>query len=171
MLAAHPQWQERARTDETARTWLINETLRLYPPTWLISRMVAQDGIYAGWRLRAGDELVLSPYVSHRDAQVFPDPEEFRPERWNGLHPRINEYFPFGAGARRCVGAELSLARLDHLVREVLQAGTVEGPAPTGMSTTITLVPQNLRLRFRSTKGGLPGQGDQFRPGPGPGLA
>ncbi|MEU4471900.1 cytochrome P450 [Micromonospora sp. NPDC023888] len=149
LLAGNPEWQDRARTDPTVRTWVINEALRLYPPTWLISRTVAQDGVYAGWRLREGDEVVISPYVSHRDPQVFPHPEQFAPDRWAGLRPSIVQYFPFGAGARRCMAAELSLQRLDELILQVLQQTSgLSGDPPQLMSTTSTLFPADLRLRF-----------------------
>jgi len=149
LLTANPDWQDRVRADPAARTWVISETLRLYPPTWLISRTVARDGVYAGWHLRAGDEVVVSPYVSHRDPAVFPEPEKFVPERWADLRPGIAEYFPFGAGARRCVAADLSLRRLDELVQQVLQRATrLSGGAPRSISTTSTLFPADLRVRF-----------------------
>ncbi|MER7008088.1 cytochrome P450 [Dactylosporangium sp. NPDC000555] len=149
LLAANPTWQDRSRADPEARTSVINEALRLYPPTWLISRTVAADGVYAGWSLRAGDEVVISPYVSQRDPVVFPEPERFAPERWAGLRPGIAQYFPFGAGARRCVAAELSLRRLDELVQQVLRRATrLSGGFPRSMSTTSTLFPADLRVRF-----------------------
>ncbi|RKN47015.1 cytochrome P450 [Streptomyces hoynatensis] len=149
LLAAHPDWQDRVRGDAGATAWVVNEALRLYPPTWLISRTVARDGVWAGWRLRAGDELVISPYVSHRDPNVFPDPGEFRPERWAGGQPGFAEYFPFGAGARRCVAAEPALRRLTELVRQVTREGTrLTGSFPRSVSTTSTLFPADLRLGF-----------------------
>ena len=61
LLTAHPDWQDRVRANPEVRAWVVSEALRLYPPTWLISRTVARDGVYAGWRLRSGDEVVISP--------------------------------------------------------------------------------------------------------------
>lgn len=149
LMLAHPEWLDRLRDDRTARGWAINEALRLYPPTWLISRTVAADGIYAGWRLRAGDELVVSPYVSQRDPRVFQQPDQFRPERWADLRPGIAEYFPFGAGARRCVAAELALRQLNQLVYQVsLHSAGLSGTFPRSASTITTLFPADLRIEF-----------------------
>lgn len=149
LLTAHRHWQDRVREEPGTAAWVINEALRLYPPTWLISRTVAHDGVYAGWRLRAGDEVVISPYVSHRDAEVFPEPEKFRPERWSGLQPGVAHFLPFGAGPRRCVAAELAGQRLDELVQQVVRTTTrLSGTFPRAVSTTSTLFPSDLRVRF-----------------------
>lgn len=149
LLTAHPEWQDRVRADPTVKSWVVSEALRLYPPTWLIGRTVAQDGVYAGWSLRAGDEVVISPYVSHRAAEVFPEPEEFRPERWAARRPGIAEYFPFGAGARRCLAADLALRQLEELVQQVISAGgRLTGVFPRSASTTSTLFPAALRVGF-----------------------
>ena len=150
LLTAHPNWQEQVRADPRVKTWVINEALRLYPPTWLISRTTVRDGVYANWRLRAGDELVISPYVSHRNPDVFTDPEKFRPERWAGRsRPGIAEFFPFGAGARRCLAADLALLHLEELVQQITREGAeLTGMFPRSVSTTSTLIPEALQVRF-----------------------
>jgi unspecific monooxygenase len=149
LLTAHRHWQDRVREEPGTTAWVINEALRLYPPTWLISRTVAHDGVYAEWRLRAGDEVVISPYVSHRDAGVFSEPEKFRPERWADLQPGVAHFLPFGAGPRRCVAAELAWQRLHELVQQVVQTTTgLSGTFPRSVSTTSTLFPSDFHVRF-----------------------
>jgi unspecific monooxygenase len=61
-----------------------------------------------GHALPAGCEVLLSPFVTHRDEERFPEPDAFRPRRWLGLKPTGFEYLPFGAGARYCVGRVLA---------------------------------------------------------------
>ncbi|MEV7775098.1 cytochrome P450 [Kitasatospora sp. NPDC086791] len=87
----------------TAR--IVSETLRLYPPVWLLSRTVTADTRLGGHRVPAGATVLHSPYLLHRRADVFPCPDRFDPDRWlTTAHPAAGTYTPFGLGARRCIG-------------------------------------------------------------------
>jgi len=83
------------------------ETLRLYPPAWRIGRHAINDYDVGDHLIPAGSLVLLSQYVMHRDERYFPDPERFDPERWTAeareARPQFS-YFPFGGGARRCIG-------------------------------------------------------------------
>ncbi len=83
------------------------EGLRLYPPAWAIGRRAKDDFELAGTRIAGQSICILSPYVVHRDARWFPDPERFDPGRWTPeareSRPKFS-YFPFGGGARVCIG-------------------------------------------------------------------
>ncbi len=91
--------------------WTYLETLRLYPPAWVIGRAAAVDHEIAGRVIPAGSVVLISPWVVHRDPRWYADPEEFRPERWDreGAE-RIPTfaYLPFGAGPRVCIGQPLA---------------------------------------------------------------
>jgi cytochrome P450 len=86
---------------------ILAEALRLYPPAWAIGRMAKQPFSLGDIEIPANSICILSPYLMHRDARWFPDPEKFDPERWT---PEAREarpkfaYFPFGGGARVCIG-------------------------------------------------------------------
>ena len=86
---------------------VFSEALRLYPPAWGIGRMVKAPFEIGGVEIPAKAICILSPYLIHRDARWFPEPEKFDPERWT---PEAREarpkfaYFPFGGGARVCIG-------------------------------------------------------------------
>ena len=98
LLAQNPD-QQTANAE-----FVFSEALRLYPPTWIYVRVAqADDVLPSGARVRAGTKLYLCPYVTHRDARFFPEPEQFRPERFAGPLPRF-AYFPFSAGPRVCLG-------------------------------------------------------------------
>ena len=83
------------------------ESMRLYPPAWGIGRMNLEPFDIAGMELPAKSICVMSPFVMQRNPKFFPDPERFDPERWT---PELRQgrpkfaYFPFGGGARTCIG-------------------------------------------------------------------
>jgi cytochrome P450 len=86
---------------------VVTESMRLYPPAWIIGRRVLEDYPIGGYVVPAGSIVLVSPYIMHRDARYFPEPDRFLPDRWTpefkaSLPP--GAYFPFGAGARRCIG-------------------------------------------------------------------
>ena len=86
---------------------VLSEAIRLYPPAWLIGRRTLVDFEAGPYVIPARSIVILSPYVSHRDARWFPEPNRFDPERWTeegrASRPRW-AYFPFGGGPRTCIG-------------------------------------------------------------------
>jgi cytochrome P450 len=86
---------------------ILSEALRLYPPAWAIGRMAKSDFSLGDVEIPAKSICILSPYLVQRDARWFPDPEKFDPDRWT---PEAREarpkfaYYPFGGGARVCIG-------------------------------------------------------------------
>jgi cytochrome P450 len=88
-------------------TQVVKETLRLYPSFWLTVRDTVTDTKIGGYDIKKGTRICVLPWVTHRDPRFFSDPEEFRPERWTSEFeqslPRF-AYFPFGGGARQCMG-------------------------------------------------------------------
>jgi cytochrome P450 len=100
-----PQFDDAPKLAYT--TGVISEALRLFPPAWAIGRRAKEEYSIGAYRIPARSILLLSPWVSHRDPRWFPDPEKFDPDRWR---PEIAEtlpkfaYYPFGGGARVCIG-------------------------------------------------------------------
>ena len=85
---------------------LFSETLRLYPPAWGIGRRALEDYPVGDFLIPARSVILMSPFVVHRDPRWFADPLTFRPERWladDSARPKF-AYFPFGGGARVCIG-------------------------------------------------------------------
>jgi cytochrome P450 len=91
---------------------VVKESMRLYPPAWLLSREAKRDFEVYGYSIRKGAQVLMSQWVMHRDARYFDRPEEFRPERWADEHtkslPRF-AYFPFGGGPRVCIGTSYAM--------------------------------------------------------------
>ncbi|KVN06805.1 MULTISPECIES: cytochrome P450 [unclassified Burkholderia] len=95
---------------------VVNETLRLLTPNALMVRATTRAVSLQGVALPAHCEIVVCPFLAHREAGPFPDPLAFSPSRWETARPSPYEYFPFGAGGHFCAGRNLALL----LIREVL---------------------------------------------------
>jgi cytochrome P450 len=97
-----------AESERLEYAWMVvQETMRLYPPVWLMSRIAAADDVVGGFRIPAGHLVVVSPWILHRDARSWSDPLRFDPERFAPARaPQISEYvyMPFSGGPRACVG-------------------------------------------------------------------
>jgi cytochrome P450 len=94
--------------------WVIKESMRLYPPAWGIGRRAVSGFEVGGYRLPAGTNIFLMQWITQRDGRFFPDPECFKPERWEGESVHNNNlprfaYFPFGGGPRKCIGASFAM--------------------------------------------------------------
>ena len=102
---------------------VIDETLRLYPPTWVTARTTAEAIEVGGYRLPARTTVLLSPFVTHRHPRLWEDPERFEPERFaSGHSTRLRyAYFPFGGGPRACIGSVLAVMEMQVIVAMVTQ--------------------------------------------------
>jgi cytochrome P450 len=91
---------------------VVEETLRLYPPVWMLPRRALHEDIVGGYRIRAGCDVLISVYSMHRHPAFWPDPDRFRPERFRDDEPAIRAsgaYLPFGSGPRACIGSQMGL--------------------------------------------------------------
>lgn len=98
---------------------VIHETLRVYPSAWSIVRSTSRECKVGRYVLPAGSNVLICQYVNNRDPRVFPEPERFDPDRWSeefkkGLPPF--SFFPFGGGARRCIGEPFAWMEITLLV-------------------------------------------------------
>ena len=120
-----------------------DETLRLYPPAYLIVREAQAADEIAGHSVRAGTVISISPWVLHRHRSHWQDPERFDPQRFlpGAAAPDRMVYMPFGAGPRICVGAQFALTEgvlvLARLLRD-FRLELIGTPAvrPRGLITT-----------------------------------
>ncbi|TGB10003.1 cytochrome P450 [Streptomyces sp. MZ04] len=142
---------------------IITETLRLYPPLWLITRTTTKDTLLGGHRVPAGTVIVFSPYLLHHQPDVFPDPDRFDPDRFapsstdphnpsgsRRTAPRQGSLIPFGGGARKCIAdtfgaTEAALALATITARWQLRP--VPGPQ-VRPSRGVIFNPRDLRMRI-----------------------
>lgn len=101
---------------------VINETLRLYPPIHLGSRIAATDLEFQGYRIPAGRRVLYSIYLTHRDRRYWPNPAVFLPERFAPDQPRQPYTFvPFGGGPRNCLGMAFAQVEVKVVLARILQ--------------------------------------------------
>lgn len=101
---------------------VIKESMRILPTTpVLFIRVCAREAPLGPYVLPAAANVVLSPLITHRDPDRFPEPARFRPERWEGLTPSLHEYLPFGAGPRMCLGVGFANLALRLLLPMILR--------------------------------------------------
>jgi cytochrome P450 len=129
---------------------VVEETLRLYPPAWLITRRALKTDEIGGYGIPAGALVVVSPYLTHRHPSFWENPERFEPERFapeRSERPRF-AYFPFGGGPRLCIGNNFALMEAQLVLAAVAQRYRLE----LARNTPVEVVP-GVTLRPR---GGLP---------------
>ena len=92
----------------------LEETLRLYPPVWLFTRRSTAADELDAFDVPPGTDIYLSPYILHRTAHYWPDPERFDPGRFapSDKPKKDRPYFPFSLGPRRCLGEYFSFLEM-----------------------------------------------------------
>ena len=163
LLGQHPEVQQRLREEvdgllnsreatpaDVPRLPLceniLRESMRLYPPAYVVGRTAMEDGTIGKYFIRKGTNVLMSSWVVHRDARWYDRPDEFLPDRWtDGLLIRIPKYayFPFGGGPRVCIGNNFAMLEgvlvLATMVQQ-LQLSAVTQP-PVKLLPAVTLKP------------------------------
>lgn len=127
---------------------VIAESMRLHPPVYLLGREATTELELGGYRVKRGYTVLMSQWVNHRDPDYFPQPESFKPERWeDGLARRLPKfaYYPFGGGQRICVGNSFALMEAAIILAAVGQRYrfTLDADAEIAFKPQITLLPAN----------------------------
>ncbi|WP_040833974.1 cytochrome P450 [Nocardia brevicatena] len=138
---------------------IVTETLRLYPPAWFFTRKVTAAGVELGpYELPVGSTVALSPYLIHRQADLYDEPDRFDPDRWlpERTAPPPGALLPFGGGARKCIGeafgmTEVVLALVIIASRWRLQVVPEKRMRPP---LSVSLVPGGLHLRVVDRRAG-----------------
>lgn len=153
-LGRHPAVHERLRSadDADALTHVVSETLRLWPPSWMLGRDAAEGIPFGDWEMPKGSVVMVSSWVTHRVSPTFaPTGGDFRPERWIDAAPQRGEYVPFGGGPRWCVGAKFAERELSTVLGEIVRNSTMRIQL-SGTELTVnerrTLTPEGFSMRF-----------------------
>ncbi|GAA2622126.1 cytochrome P450 [Streptomyces spororaveus] len=171
LLALHPEQQDRARA-EVSRvlgdrtpgaadlerfpylTQVLKEAMRLYPPAPVIGRKSVAATRIGEYTIPAGADVIVAPWVTHRDPAYWPDPDRFDPERFTpeaeAARPRY-AWFPFGGGPRACIGQHFSMLESVIALAMMLRAyefEAVDTGIPVSAGVTLrTTGPARCRIR------------------------
>jgi cytochrome P450 len=125
---------------------VFTETLRMYPPAWLITRRALGRDQFNNWQTPENSLFIISPYVVHRNEQWWPDSEVFDPERFaeDSPHEQRFSYIPFGGGPRLCIGDRLAMYEAVLILAMINQHYHLElAPGyPVEMVPLVTLRPK-----------------------------
>lgn len=163
LLDRHPEIRERLRaeydavvsgdrptSDEyvelTSTRHVVDETLRLYPPTTGVGRMANEPVHVGGYELPSGSSVIIPQWIPHRDERWWDNPTTFDPERWSADSERPEyAYFPFGGGPRTCIGNDFSRQELTIALATMVGhlSLEVESDGPLTFVPSIQLRPKN----------------------------
>ena len=122
---------------------VVDETMRLYPPVFLIARAAAGPDTVAGWPVKNKDVILIAPWLLHRHEKLWRDPNAFIPSRFMPGAPPADRfaYLPFGVGARVCIGAHFALVEATLALAKIVGAFRIElldqkPVIPVGVVTT-----------------------------------
>lgn len=171
MLDKHPDVDQRLRAEVSAvvgdrrptgddvaklvyTKQVVQETMRLYPPAWLVPRYTAGGTEVGGRRIAPGTSMLISPFLTHRDPLHWERPDVFDPERFApGAEARRHRlsYIPFGAGGRMCIGSHFAM--MEGMLATVMLVQRFRARAVPGQtlepSAASTLKPKGgLKMRF-----------------------
>ena len=173
LLSNHPEARKRVEHEADAATAdglpdaadvremeyterVLNESMRLYPPVYLLFREPKLDVKVDGYRIPEGSALMCSQWVVHRSPRWYDDPEAFAPDRWlperRSARPRFS-YFPFGGGPRHCIGKAFSLLEAKLILASVCSRYELDYEGPElSLRGSLTMHPNHpvpMRLRER----------------------
>jgi cytochrome P450 len=140
-------------------TMVIQESLRLYPPVWVIDRRVVEEDIVGGYRIPAKSTVILVPYLLHRHPRYWTNPEEFDPQRFNKNNEQKHHkfaYIPFGVGPRVCISKHFAMLMMKTILPMILQRFelNIDPNLEVGLEPLITLKPDSpipLKLQHRNS--------------------
>ena len=127
---------------------VIHETMRLYPPVWIIDRQAMEEDEFEGVKFKKDKAIMCLIYAMHRNPEYWPNPDRFDPERFSmeNKHQKWHEaYMPFGAGPRLCIGNSFAIMEMQLVLIMVLRRYTfvVDEEHPIELNPLITLRPRH----------------------------
>ncbi|WP_407557591.1 cytochrome P450 [Winogradskyella sp. 4-2091] len=167
LLALHPEWQdkiynERKVIEEESDDLMdvvtkskicqqvIEEAMRLYPPAYFIDRVNKAPDTFNAMEFEAGSNLLFSVYEMHRNPKLWEQPDTFIPERFSeGSRKFSSQYFPFGAGPRKCIGNNFAMFEMIIAISELVSNyKIIPDFEAIEITPLITLKPKNAFLKF-----------------------
>jgi len=168
LLALHPKWQDKIYDEIKANEeeldlmnlvmnskicqQVIEESMRLYPPVYFIDRVNIEDDNFKSYHFKANSNLLFSIFEIHRHPKLWEQPNKFLPERFeDGGRQFSSQYFPFGAGPRKCIGNNFTMFEMILAINEIIKRYKIKPEYESiDILPLITLKPKNAILKFEA---------------------
>lgn len=122
---------------------LVNETLRLYPPAWVVDRISLEDDEVNGYALPKDTVWIIYIRGMHRHPEFWKDPEKFWPDRWSDPSLNKEAFMPFGAGPRLCIGEHFAMMEMQLIITGIIRQWKIDLKSEyVGERPLITLRPE-----------------------------
>jgi cytochrome P450 len=125
--------------------YVIQETMRSRPVIPMVGRRVMEPWQLGEYGVAAGTPISMSILLVHHREDLYPEPWEFKPQRWVGNKPGTYEWIPFGGGTRRCLGASLAMAEMRVVLERMAARLEIEADRPEAehvQHRNVTMIPQ-----------------------------
>jgi cytochrome P450 len=142
LLVTNPDEMQKLKNDSTRAQLVFDESLRLYPPAWVITRRTLTDLIVDDVFIPANSLVIVSPWLVHRNPKAWKTPNAFIPDRFLAGSPQLG-YIPFGAGARLCIGKEMARLEGSQILAHIAGAWNIKAihTSPVPIDASVTLRP------------------------------
>lgn len=121
---------------------VFQEMLRVLSPALLIFRQALVDTSLGDVEIKAGTEVLLSPFMTNTDPALYENPRHYQPERWAKIKPSVYEFLPFGTGPKRCLGAGFAEIQLKLAITKIFQRFRLTPTAGARMDFKYTIAVQ-----------------------------
>jgi cytochrome P450 len=142
LLVTNPDELQKLKQDPARAPLVFDESLRLYPPAWVITRRTLSDITVDDVLIPAHSLVIVSPWLVHRNPKVWENPDAFIPDRFLSGSPQLG-YLPFGSGARLCIGKEMARLEGAKILAHIATTWNIEAihTSPVPIDASVTLRP------------------------------
>jgi len=142
LLVTNPDELQKLKQDPARASLVFDESLRLYPPAWVITRRTLSDITVDDVLIPAHSLVIVSPWLVHRNPKVWENPDAFIPDRFLSGSPQLG-YLPFGSGARLCIGKEMARLEGAKILAHIATTWNIEAihTSPVPIDASVTLRP------------------------------
>jgi cytochrome P450 len=144
LLVTNPNELKKLKADPERAHLVFDESLRLYPPAWIITRRTLSDLTVDDVLIPKNSLVIVSPWLVHRNPKSWENPNTFIPDRFASGVPQLG-YIPFGAGARLCIGKEMARLEGSQILAHIAKTWDIEAihNSPIPIDASVTLRPES----------------------------